>query len=108
MNDPWQMENGVMTAKTNYNGGINGGITNGMPLVMRTVVKPTPSIYREQDTVDWETGKNAKLIIQGRHDPCIAHRAAAVQNAMTAFALADLAAMRFGENWQEAPIWNMG
>lgn len=108
VNDPWQMENGVMTAKTNYNGGINGGITNGMPVVMRTVVKPTPSIYREQDTVDWATGENAKLVIQGRHDPCIAHRAAAVQNAMTAFALADLAAMRFGENWQEAPIWNMG
>ena len=105
-NDPLREENGRIVTATNHNGGLNGGITNGMPLVMRTVVKPTPSIYQEQDTVDWNTRRNARLSIHGRHDPCIAHRARAVQDALTAFALADLAAQRFGEDWQEAAVWN--
>ena len=58
----------VVTA-TNHNAGINGGITNGMPVVFRTAVKPTPSIYKEQETVDYIAKQDAPLSIQGRHDP---------------------------------------
>lgn len=106
-NDVWLTDGGRLYTKTNHNGGINGGITNGMPLVFRTVVKPTPSIYCRQQTVCWHTRQPAVLEIKGRHDPCIAHRAAAVQSALTAFALADLAAVQLGQHWQEAEIWNM-
>ena len=67
-----------------------------MPIVFRTVIKPTPSIYKEQDTVDYIAGQNAKLIIKGRHDPCIVPRAAAVQSALTAFGILDLYTQRFG------------
>lgn len=105
-NDAFRMKGGKIVTATNHNGGINGGITNGMPVVFRTAVKPTPSIYREQNTVDADARVNAAISIHGRHDPCIAHRARAVADALTAFALADLAAQQFGERWQEAPIWN--
>ena len=67
-----------------------------MPVVFRTVVKPTPSIYKRQDTVDYVARKNATLSIQGRHDPCIVPRAAVVQNSLTAFGLLDLLTVRYG------------
>lgn len=67
-----------------------------MPVVFRTVVKPTPSIYKQQDTVDYVARKNATLSIQGRHDPCIVPRAAVVQNSLTAFGLLDLLTVRYG------------
>lgn len=96
----------VVTA-TNHNGGINGGITNGMPLVLRTVVKPTPSIYQPQNTVDFATKQNAVLQIHGRHDPCILHRARVVQDSLVALALADLLTMAYGTAWQqEGFAWN--
>ena len=102
------MRGGRIVTATNHNGGINGGITNGMPVVLRTAVKPTPSIYKQQDTVDLSTRENARLAIHGRHDPCIAHRARAVQDALVALGLADLLARRWGPNWTEADVWTAG
>ncbi len=89
-NDPFRMEGGRVVTATNHNGGINGGITNGMPLVVRTVVKPTPSIFLPQDTVNLETKENTVLTLQGRHDPAIVHRARVVQDSLTALVLLDL------------------
>ena len=95
-NDPFRMENGEVTTESNHSGGINGGIANGMPIVFRTAVKPTPSIYKEQDTVDYIAKADAKLQIKGRHDPCIVPRAAVVQNTLAAFAVLDLLTVRYG------------
>ena len=89
-NDPFVMEGGRVAAETNHAGGILGGITNGMPVVLRTAVKPTPSILRPQRTVSLSAGENADLVIHGRHDPCIAHRAVPVVEAVTAVVLLDL------------------
>ena len=98
-NDPFRMENGNVTTSTNHNGGINGGITNGMPILFRCMVKPTPSIYKEQQTVDFRTHENADLQIHGRHDPAIIHRAAVVVDSMAALVLCDVLAGRFGTDW---------
>lgn len=107
-NDAFYMEHDVVRTKTNSNGGINGGITNGMPIVVRTVVKPTPSIYKAQDTVDFSAKENAVLQIAGRHDPCILHRARVVQDSLVALGLADVCSMAQGTRWQEGATWNMG
>ena len=89
-NDPFRMENGRVVTESNHNGGINGGLTNGMPLIFRTAVKPTPSIAAPQRTLNLATGEETELRISGRHDPCIAPRARAVQDAVTAFVVLDL------------------
>ena len=89
-NDPFVMEDGRVVTETNHAGGILGGITNGMPIVLRTALKPTPSISRPQRTVSLSAGENAELVIHGRHDPCIAHRAVPVVEAVTAAVLLDL------------------
>lgn len=89
-NDPFRMDEGRVVTATNHNGGVNGGIANGMPLVFRTAVKPTPSIYKPQQTVDYVAKRDAQLQIQGRHDPCIVHRAAVVQTCAAALGLLDL------------------
>ena len=78
---------------------MNGGITNGMPIVFRCMVKPTPSIYKAQQTVDMFKKENADLQIQGRHDPAIVHRARIVADCVTALTLYDLLAVRFGTDW---------
>jgi chorismate synthase len=89
-NDPFRMEAGGVVTETNHNGGVNGGITNGMPLIFRTVIKPTPSIAIAQRTVDLSTNTNTEITVRGRHDPCIVPRARAIQDAVTAFVLLDL------------------
>ena len=88
-NDPWVMEDGAVRSKTNRHGGILGGITTGMPLIFRAAVKPTPSIAREQDSVSLSRGENEKLVIHGRHDPCIVPRAVPVMEAAAAIAIYD-------------------
>lgn len=98
-NDAFYYDNGVKT-KTNNNGGINGGISNGMPIIIKSAVKPTPSIYIPQDTVNIKTNKNEKFQIQGRHDPAIIHRARVVVDSMVAIGLVDLFSERYGYMWQ--------
>ena len=89
-NDPFSMEDGAVTARTNHAGGILGGITSGMPIVFRATMKPTPSIARPQNTVRLSAKENTTLEIHGRHDPCIAQRAVPVVEAVAAIVLLDL------------------
>jgi len=93
------MKEGRVTTVTNNNGGVNGGITNGMPIIFRTAVKPTPTIFKLQDTVDFRALTDTSLEPRGRHDPAIVHRARVVQDAATAIALCDVLAMRFGTDY---------
>ena len=88
-NDAIIIKDGKICTKTNNCGGILGGMTNGMPLVFRAALKPTPSIAKEQDSVDMNTMTPAKLTIHGRHDPCIALRAVPVFEAALAIAICD-------------------
>lgn len=89
-NDPFEYKDGTVVTTTNNCGGILGGISNGMPIIFKVAVKPTPSISKEQDTVNLQTQTNEKLVIHGRHDPCIVPRAVSVVEAMTAIAIFDL------------------
>ena len=89
----------TIKTKTNHNGGINGGSTNGMPIIFRTAVKPTPTIFKPQDTVDFRAMKETVLEPKGRHDPAIVHRARIVQDAAAAIVLCDALALRFGTDW---------
>ena len=99
-NDPISVtEEGKIETVTNRNGGINGGISNGMPLIFRCAVKPTPTISKKQNTVDLQSGKGCVHAFAGRHDPCIVHRARIVADAMTALVLADLLTERFGTDF---------
>ena len=99
-NDPLRTdENGKVFTKTNHNGGINGGISNGMPITFRCAIKPTPSISLEQETVDFVKGENKNFIIKGRHDPAIIHRARVVADSAAAIVLCDILAQRYGTDW---------
>ena len=89
-NDPFTVEDGEIRAETNRAGGILGGITTGMPLVLRAAVKPTPSIGRPQKTVRLSAMEASELTVHGRHDPCVAHRAVPVAEAVTAAVLLDM------------------
>ncbi len=98
-NDAMHMEDGRVVTETNHNGGINGGITNGMPIVFQCAVKPTPSIAQKQRTVDFLRGEDAELTIHGRHDPAIIRRICPVLDSVTALVLCDLLAQRFGTDY---------
>ncbi|MEE0897942.1 MAG: chorismate synthase [Acutalibacteraceae bacterium] len=98
-NDPFRAVEGKIVTETNRNGGINGGITNGMPVIFRTAIKPTPTISKEQNTVDIRDNSNTTLMAHGRHDPCIVHRARVVVDSVTAIVLLDLLSSRFGTDW---------
>ncbi len=89
-NDPFCIEDGKVKTKTNNSGGINGGITNGMPIIFSTAIKPTPSIFKKQDSISLSEMKPQKLSIKGRHDPCIVQRAVPVVEAVTAFTILDI------------------
>ena len=84
------MENGEIRTSTNHCGGILGGISNGMPIIFRVAVKPTPSISRPQESISLSRGENCDLIVKGRHDPCIVPRAVPVVEAAAAVALFDI------------------
>ena len=89
-NDPFYMDGDTVRTRTNHTGGVNGGITNGMPVEFEVTIRPTPSIAREQDTVDLSSGTDAKLAITGRHDPCIVPRAVPVIESAAALAACQL------------------
>lgn len=103
-NDAFEMSDGDIRTKTNNNGGINGGISNGMPIIFSCVVKPTPSIAKEQRTVSFLENKNTTISVTGRHDPAIIHRACPVVSAVTALALCDMMAVRYGTDFPRRDI----
>ncbi|MBR2479385.1 MAG: chorismate synthase [Clostridia bacterium] len=98
-NDPFLVKDGKILTDTNHAGGILGGISNGMPLIVRTAIKPTPSIFKAQRSVDLERGENAELRLVGRHDPAIVHRARVVLDSMIAIVLCDQLCLRFGTDY---------
>ena len=98
-NDAFLNDGEKITTETNNCGGILGGITTGAPLIYRVAVKPTPTIFKEQKTVDLENGENTVIKAAGRHDPCIVHRAASVINNLSALVLCDMLTCRYGEEW---------
>ena len=98
-NDPIVCANDGVNTATNHNGGVNGGISNGMPVIFRCAVKPTPSIAKPQQTVNLATQEKATLEIKGRHDPAILHRARVVVDSITALVLCDQLALRYGTDW---------
>lgn len=89
-NDPFILEDGTIRTETNNAGGILGGISNGMPVIFRVGIKPTPSIAKEQQSVSLSTAEDVTLQIKGRHDPCIVPRAVPVVEAAAAIAIYDL------------------
>ena len=89
-NDQLYFYGGAVKAYTNNNGGITGGITNGMPVCFKAVLKPTPSIAKVQKTVDLAAGENTELVITGRHDPCVVQRAVPVIEAVAVWVILDM------------------
>ena len=95
-NDQFEIKDGKVVTKTNHSGGINGGITNSMPIIVKCAVKPTPSIGKAQASVDFAKMENTTLEIKGRHDPAIIRRAAIVVDSVLAISVADMLATRYG------------
>ena len=98
-NDEFFAESGEIYTETNNSGGINGGITNGMPIIFRTAIKPTPTIAKEQNTIDYVNCENAVIAAAGRHDPCIVHRARIVVDCMAAIVISDILSGKHGTDW---------
>lgn len=98
-NDAFRMRDGRVVTRTNNSGGINGGISNGMPVVFNMAVRPTPSIAKVQQSVDFVRGQETELQIKGRHDPAIIRRICPVVSCMVAVVLCDQLALRFGTDW---------
>lgn len=98
-NDPFCVSDGKIETKTNRNGGINGGISNGMPVIFRLAVKPTPTIGIMQETVDLDKMENTQLSGKGRHDPAIVHRARIVVDSLAAIVIADMLTQRYGTDF---------
>lgn len=98
-NDPFSIKNDTVITETNHCGGILGGISNGMPILFKTAIKPTPSIFKEQHTINFKTEENTVLALKGRHDPAIVHRARVVVDSVTALVLCDQLAIRFGTDY---------
>ncbi len=98
-NDALRNVDGKVVTSTNHNGGINGGISNGMPITIRCAVKPTPSIYKKQESINLNTKENADIAIEGRHDPAIIHRARIVVDSVCAITVYDALAARFGTDY---------
>lgn len=99
VNDLWIKKGDDIVTKTNHNGGINGGISNGMPIVFKTVIKPTSSIGISQETWNFKEEKMGELKLNGRHDACIALRVPVIQSSLIALAILDLAVMEYGKSW---------
>lgn len=98
VNDAFTYSGDKVITKTNYNGGINGGISNGMPVVFSLAIKPTPSISKTQKTIDFEKQMDTKINIKGRHDPCIVRRICVVSEALTALVIGDLLIAKYGND----------
>ncbi|NLZ61707.1 MAG: chorismate synthase, partial [Acholeplasmataceae bacterium] len=98
-NDPYRYENDRIVTKSNHNGGVLGGMSTGMPVILRVAVKPTPSIGVTQQTVNLKTGKNTTIEIGGRHDPAIVLRAVPIVNAVLAYGVLDLLFQYHEKDW---------
>ena len=98
-NDSFILNGEKIETETNHSGGINGGITNGMPIIVRSAVKPTPSIYKKQKTVNLASMAEEDFQITGRHDPAIIHRVRSVVDAALAIAVADMLTLRYGSDF---------
>lgn len=99
VNDEFTLSGEDIVTKTNNNAGVNGGITNGMPIYFRTVIKPTPSISRAQGTVNIKTKQKEVLEINGRHDPAIVRRANVVVRSITSFVMTDFIIEKYGNDF---------
>lgn len=89
-NDAFLVKDGNIVTETNNHGGILGGISSGMPIILRAAFKPTPSIAKQQQSVSLSRGENTPLCVKGRHDPCIVKRAVVCVEAAAAIAIADI------------------
>lgn len=98
-NDPFCIRDGEVRTRSNRSGGINGGISNGMPVIFNSVVKPTPSISLPQESVRLDSLESTELRISGRHDPAIVRRVCIVVTSLTAIVLCDMLSLRFGTDY---------
>lgn len=98
-NDSFRVKDGQIVTETNHNGGINGGISNGMPVIFNMAVKPTPSIAKKQETVDYINVKDVDVELKGRHDPAIIRRICIVVSSLVSVVLCDVLAQRFGTDY---------
>jgi len=98
VNDSLRFDEGQIKFNSNYSGGVDGGMTNGQPIIFTTDIKPTSSIAKAQDSVNLETKENIELTVKGRHDPCIVHRVRPVIEAVIKFAILDLLMTKESKN----------